>query len=190
MDKEKLDKLIDLLKQNNIEYEPLYKKLVSFFTNHSYQPPDLGADKTIDTVIKTIENLEERIDLGKTTIQSYIYSTAWNQLRDYRKKKKLLYVPVENLEQKLNASEFNIERAKILEDCVDSCFEKMQAADKKLMKKYRAKNKLQDLKSRMQLADELGLSLSNLRKKVSDLQKKWDECIYECFQKRINGYEF
>ena len=71
-----------------------------------------------------------------------------------------------------------------IEECLQSCLQKLSSENRKLILAYYAKEKQAKIDNRNELAQQFGISVQTLRVKVYRLRGSLEDCIVRCLKRK------
>ncbi|KAF0250363.1 MAG: hypothetical protein FD167_238 [bacterium] len=189
---EAFNKMLLLLDTNRdqaaLKYELIRQKLIKFFEYQNCAFPEDYTDETINRVTKRIYEGEL---LRTETPTTYFLGIARNVLREYRKKinnkpEDIENIPISKLPllnpKKIEENESEREKKENQLECLKSCLELLFQEDKELLAQYYSDDG-KAIDNRKIIADNLGISLANLRIRVHRLREKLEQCVNKCLKK-------
>lgn len=149
-------------------YERLRFRLITFFAHRNCRFPDELADLTINRVAGKIGELEIE------NKPAFCYGVAKNIfLESLRKERDFV-----------NVDEIQIAQPKVEEPFDDSCLEKclseLSVENRELVIGYFSESKTAKIKLRDRLADDLGVTKTNLRMKILRIKQVLKSCLIDC----------
>ena len=161
-------------------YVQLRNDLAKIFTFRGCTDPEELTDKVFDRISKKVHELRPKY-VGDP--RAYFFGVARNVIKEDLKKTKSR-VPLEDAdlpEQK--TIEIDAETTAI-EDCLESCLQKVSMENRKLITAYYAKVKQAKIDHRAELAQQLGIPVETLRVKVYRIRKSLHGCIERCLKRK------
>ena len=183
--KKSLDRFLDYLSPDREEagkkYEALRTRLVRFFEWRGCNSPDLQTDRTIDRVMR-------KINEGQviSNLTPYILTVARLVAKEEWKERKRLCSLEDEVEDTLHSSvpdpssklEANEPDRRL--SCFDHCLEGLSADNRDLILSYYQEDGRAKIDWRKQLAEQLGIPLNALRIRVHRIRKSLEQCIEDC----------
>ena len=147
--------------------------------NHCPDPEGL-TDEVFDRVAKKIHDLR-KIYVGDP--KSYFFGVARNVIKETHNKIKM-HQQFEDTELPSDPrNEVEQETAKMREDCLHSCLQKLSAEERELILAYYAKEKQAKIDHRIELAQQRGITVDALRVKTHRIRLKLEKCIERCLDR-------
>ncbi|HKY44090.1 MAG TPA: sigma-70 family RNA polymerase sigma factor [Pyrinomonadaceae bacterium] len=139
-------------------------------------------DEVIDRVAKKLSQVRPTY---KGDPRLYFRAVANNLVKENLKKAKT-QVSLEGVDPpdtRTTDSE-QVEAAADMEECLQSCLQKLSAENRKLILGYYAKEKQAKIDHRSELAQQLGISLETLRVKLYRIRISLQRCIESCLERK------
>lgn len=194
LDQKAFDKLLAWLDPDRNraaeKLENIRRKLKMFFQRRGCLSPEDFVDETIDRVAhKIVEGEEIRANIP----EPYILGVARNVLREHWKAKgKRSAVELDGLspsqqpsddpfatEQELESLEQKEQRL----ECLEQCLQKLSPESHSLIKDYHEGEKRVRIMNRQHLAEQLGINLAALRKRVYQITIELRSCCDDCVER-------
>lgn len=166
-------------------YVQLRHDLARMFSRTGCCDPEGLTDEVIDRVSRKVHDLRPTY-VGDARF--YFRGVANNLIKETLKKIKT-YVSLEGIDlPKPRASAIEADTAE-LEDCLQSCLQKLSAEKRELIMAYYAKEKQAKIDHRLELARSLGISVRALRVKVFRIRLSLERCIERSLKRKAQGIE-
>lgn len=151
------------------EYELLRNKLLIYFRHRSCCVPDELADETINRVIlkSADESIENKL--------AYFYGVARNVYREFVRKQQT-HVDVDDV---VLPSALPDEPS-FSAECLDKCLNKLPAEKRELVLQYFSEDKLDKIRSRRQLSENLKTTQTAVRTQIMRIKNGLRACVQEC----------
>lgn len=167
--------------QAALRHETIRGGLYRFFAQRDYHDPDHLVDVTLGRVIAKIETLELRNNVTQTGfIRGYAENVYHEALR-HNKEEQLDPIFDQNKYSQPEPPDYSIQDRDL--SCLHECLDKLPPEDSRLLKKYFTPNRDRRQISRQRMAEEMGLTIDNLRVKVMRRREKLRTCITGCKKK-------
>ena len=165
-------------------YVQLREDLTKVFTwNHCPDPEGL-TDEVFDRVAKKVHNLRDSY-VGDPKL--YFYGVARNLIKEIPKKIKM-QMTLQGTEPASDPrSDLEQETARMREDCLHSCLQKLSEDKRELILAYYAKDKQAKIDHRTEMAQRLGISVETLRVKAYRIRSTLEHCIERCLDRRAQN---
>ena len=163
------------------KHETIRGGLYRFFAQRNYYDPDHLVDVTLSRVIAKIDSIELRENVTQT---GYIRGFAENVYREalrHNKEEQLDPVSDQNKFSQPEPPDYSVQEQET--SCLNECLAKLKPEDCELLQKYYAPNRDRRESSRQRMAEELGLTIDNLRVKIMRRREKLRTCISGCRRK-------
>ena len=169
-------------------YLDLYRRVVTYLeSNHC-----LDANSCADVVMDRFCEIASKESVSNP--RSLLFSIAWHVLREYWRNQKRETEAARQLQAELigeresQADESGMDSVK--SDCRKRCLARMPAKDRTLVKRYNEPDGQEKLyTTRKKLANELGVTLSELRKRVFKIRNTLRDCYMRCVSAKGHGQE-
>ncbi|MDQ2745922.1 MAG: hypothetical protein M3T96_01515 [Acidobacteriota bacterium] len=173
-----LVKLSDDEREAAVAYTNLRASLIRFFELKGDSEPETAADETLDRTA-----LKVTADAPVDNVKNYSFGVARLIFLERRRRSQ---------REKNAAEDFydGVQTATVETDEVNffrECFQSLPVADREFMQSYFTDVPYQELTElRRRLTDEAGISLNQVRVKISRLRKRLENCVF-AKQKNINS---
>ena len=151
-----------------ILYEKIRWRLMTILAARGCPLPEELADETIDRVARRVADIQETY-VGDKAL--YFLGVANNVHHEYLKRPAIPEPP---------PPDDDVEDKERVHHCLESCLENLPEDSKHLIRRYYAEDKQAKIDLRKQLAEELGVSISNLRLRALRIREKLQTCIERC----------
>jgi RNA polymerase sigma factor (sigma-70 family) len=160
-------------------YVQLRHDLAKIFSYRGCGDPDGLTDEVFDRVARKVDQVRPTY---KGDPRLYFRAVANNLVKEDLKRVKTkvsledvdLPEPITDQSQK--------EEAAAMEECLQSCLQRLSARDRELIVGYYAKEKQAKIDHRSELADRFAISVETLRVKVYRIRLSLQECIERCLK--------
>lgn len=191
LNREEFDSFLEWLEKNqNLaaeKYETIRNRLIAYFKHHCPGCPDPEslADETINRIIRKLPTFADSYVGDKEKI-FYAYANfvrlEYLRKRANNENSVINFVSLINYLQSQNQSELDAELDRTYH-CLSICLQEHPPDKQKLFISYYLVEKSNKVNHHEKLAEEFGLSLSALRKKIFDMKQKLLDCIKNCLKK-------
>ena len=137
------------------------------------------ADETLDRVISKMD--EVALNNGAEP-ERRIYAFAKYLRLEHHRQPQIKPFPSDFVERPSRKSDEAIEKEAEFR-CCDECLGELLFKDQRLVTEYFGHSGKERSRRRQQQADDLGITLSNLRTTACRLRKKLEECLKNCLKK-------
>ncbi len=174
-------------------YELTRSRLIKFFECRSCNLSRELADEVMNRVARRVDEGEE---IARQSLSNYFYSVARYVLQEHRRGPERRASSLETLTPAEHPSE---NPAVIEEDmlarrrrerrleCLESCFEKLPRETRDMIVSYYEEEEGARVAGRKLLAENLGISLSNLRMRAHRIRERLDKCVSDCLDPDAGG---
>ena len=159
-------------------YVQLRHDLAKIFTFRGCADPEGLTDEVFDRVAKKVEEVRPTY-VGDPRL--YFRAVANNVAKEDLKKAKTR-VPLEGQDLPQQKTTEIDEETVAVEECLQSCLEKLSTENRKLIVAYYVKEKQAKIDSRSELARQLQTSVETLRVRVYRIRKSLRQCIERCLK--------
>ncbi|HEY1939204.1 MAG TPA: sigma-70 family RNA polymerase sigma factor [Candidatus Angelobacter sp.] len=168
------------------KYLEMHRRLVAYFDRKNCLTADDLADETLGRVA---QKLQEKGEITELSPAHYCYVTAKFVFLEYLRHAKhgragLEEFSVSGQPGSVPAAaplfaEKDEDQEKLL-SCLDSCLNKLSAADSKLILEYYQGEKHEKIERRRELGSRLGLSANALSIRACRIRTKVEQCVKDC----------
>ncbi len=164
-------------------YVQLRHDLAKLFTFRGCSDPEGLTDEVFDRVAKKVHEVRP-IYVGDPRL--YFRAVANNLVKeDLKARTKVASGEPEPLDPAVNESE--ADDAEDIQECLQSCLQKLSAENRQLIVAYYAKEKQAKIDHRSELAQQFGISVETLRVKVHRIRVSLHRCIEQCLESKVEG---
>jgi len=171
------------------KYLEMHRRLVAYFDRKNCLSADTLADETLARVAQKLHEKGQIIDLAPA---HYCYVTAKFVFLEHLRHAKRGEVPLDNLRTANQSSAalaatpvFDLagdQKERLLAN-LDSCLEKLSAADRDLILAYYQGDGQDKIQKRRHLGESLGLSANALSIRACRIRAKVEECVKQSRKK-------
>jgi RNA polymerase sigma factor (sigma-70 family) len=162
-------------------YLHLREDLANIFKWRGCSDPEGLTDEVFDRVAKKVHEVRPTYE-GNPRL--YFSAVANNLVKETLKKTRT-QVSLEDVDlPDAKTTESKEEEAADTEECLQSCLQKLNAENRKLILGYYAKEKQAKIDYRSELAQQLGISVETLRVKVYRIRVSLQQCIECCLERK------
>jgi RNA polymerase sigma factor (sigma-70 family) len=160
-------------------YVQLRHDLAKIFTYRGCADPEGLTDEVFDRVAKKVHEVRPTYE-GDPRL--YFCAVANNLVKEDLKRVKT-QVSLEGVDLPEPITNERVE-AEDIEECLQSCLQKLTAENRELILGYYAKEKQAKIDHRSELAQRFGISLETLRVKVYRIRLSLHKCIERCLKRK------
>lgn len=162
-------------------YVQLRHDLAKIFAYRSCADPEGLTDEVLDRVARKVYEVRPTYE-GDPRL--YFRAVANNLVKEDFKRVKT-QVPLEGLDLPVpTRHQREQEKTVEMEECLQSCLQKISAENRELIVTYYAKEKQAKIDHRSELAQRLGISVKTLRVKVYRIRVSLQDCIERCLKSK------
>ena len=156
------------------EYELLWFRLCTFFTQRRCSFADELADETINRVMLKVseEKIESKI--------AYCYGVAKNIYREWLRKQRT-HVDIDEVTIPARAPE----EPTLSSDCLDKCLKELSPETQSLLLEYFSEVKLAKIELHRRIAASMKMTQTALRMQVMRGKQKLKICVQECMDEAV-----
>lgn len=182
-----LDELLQWLDPDRQEaarkYEEIRRSLVKIFAWRKCADAEGMADDAIDRVAAKVNTIKDKYDGNP---YRYFFGVAKNLIREYQKTLDL-HVSLNDLEIPTGSVPVGELRDVEQEDiCLRQCLQKLTAAERLQIIRYYGGEKTEKIRSRKEMAKELGIEQNTLRVRMYRLRATLETCLEKCLGRSIS----
>jgi DNA-directed RNA polymerase specialized sigma24 family protein len=158
------------------KYEEIRQNLIKYFAEEKCSRSDELVDRTIDCVARKISE-------GETirAIDSYLRAVAWRILHEHWRAQSRLR-PLDPDEELVDDEQ--PQKKDQLLACTEQCLQKLSAKNRTLFLAYYEGEKRERIERRAEIAEEMNLKLSQLRKRIFKIREPFEACVDECLKRQ------
>jgi RNA polymerase sigma factor (sigma-70 family) len=163
------------------KYEEIRAGLIRRFRQLGCVEPEELASDAIDRVAK---KLLEIIETYKGDPKPYFFSVAHYVHLEYLKRPAVLPLPQTDLPHPdLSRPPEEFDDDELLDSCLRSCMERLTQRSREMILQYYRGERQVKIRLRRELAERLGIKLTNLRLRAQRVRADLKECILDCMQR-------
>lgn len=164
-------------------YVQLRHDLAKLFIWHHCGDPEGLTDEVFDRVAKKVHNL---IPVYVGDPRLYFLAVAKNLIKeDFRKYKS--HVPLADIDVSRQLTTEDDQEKVDIEDCLDSCLQRLSSDRRELIMEYYAKEKQAKIDHRNELAQRFGITVEAVRVRVFRIRNSLEDCIERCVARKAQG---
>ena len=174
LQQEDFDRLLNWLDADSERAGSIYEKirwrLIAILASRGCRFPEELADETIDRVARRVVDIQNTY-VGDKAI--YFLGVMNNVHHEYLKRP----LPPQMIE-----SRDDVDTQERVHSCLDKCLTKLTPHARQIIERYYTENKRAKIKLRRLIANELGITASNLRLRALRIRAKLQVCIDNCLE--------
>jgi DNA-directed RNA polymerase specialized sigma24 family protein len=151
-------------------YEQIRWRLIAILASRGCQVPEELADETIDRVARRVIDIRETYVGDKAIYFLGVMNNVHHEFLKRRPQPRVIEPP---------SDPDTKERVHL---CLDKCLEKLSPHARQIIERYYAENKRAKITLRKRIANELGITASNLRLRALRIREKLQLCIDDCLE--------
>lgn len=164
-----------------VMYVQLRHDLAKLFTFRGCNDPEGLTDKVFDRVAKKLDEVRPTY-VGDR--RPYFRAVANNLVKEDLKKARFQVSLEEPEWREPTALRSKEDATEDMEECLSSCLQKLNPENRQLIVDYYAKEKQAKIDHRSELAQQLGISVVNLRVKAHRIRLSLHACIERCLKNK------
>lgn len=169
------------------EYELIRRKLMEFFDGWGCAFSEDYADETMNRVARIINEGKEISNLNSY----YFLGVARNVLKEYWRKQKKESAGLDLSPPFQAGGMGESEQSQAMERCMEQCLQRLPPADREFIIAYYEGEKRQKIEAKKKLAERLGLTSLQMRKRAFRIRSELKACANECLNHlRTGGNRF
>ena len=162
-------------------YVQLRHDLAKIFTWNRCSDPEELTDEVFDRVARKVHDLRQTF-VGDPRL--FFYGVARNMVKETPKRVKMqVSLDDTELTGAIATSDTDEETAQMLEECLNSCLQKLSQEKRELILRYYAEEKHAKIEQRTELARRLGTSIETLRVRAHRIRGTLEQCIERCLDR-------
>jgi RNA polymerase sigma factor (sigma-70 family) len=167
-------------------YEEIRVRLIRRFQQLGCSDGEELANKTFDRVAK---KLPEVIDKYVGEPDPYVFSIAYKIYREHLRRQILMSLAYANFSNTTLPSTEEMLEKELLDDCLQRCLQHLSESSRKLITLYYRGERFDKIKMRRELAELLGIKLSNLRLRAQRIRTTLKKCMLDCMERKASERE-
>lgn len=166
-------------------YVQLRHDLAKIFSWNRCSDPEELTDEVFDRVARKVHELRQTF-VGDPRL--FFYGVARNMIKETPKRVKMqVSLDDTELSGAILTSDTDDETAQMLEECLNSCLQKLTTEKRDLILSYYAGEKHAKIEHRTELARRLGTSVETLRVRAHRIRGTLEQCIERCLDRLGQG---
>ena len=164
-------------------YVQLRHDLAKLFTYRGCNDPEELTDEVFDRVAKKVHSVRPAYE-GDPRL--YFRAVANNVVKENLKRVKTL-ISLEGIDLPQQKTTETKKESADIEECLQSCLQKLSDNNRKLFVAYYAKEKQAKIDHRSELAQQFGITVETLRVKIYRIRVSLQDCIERCLKRKAEG---
>ncbi len=164
-------------------YVQLRHDLAKLFSYRGCSDPEGLTDEVFDRVAKKVHSVRPTYE-GDPRL--YFRAVANNLVKETLKRVKN-QVSLEGIDVPQQTTSETEKEIVDVEECLQSCLQKLNDNNRKLIVAYYAKEKQAKIDHRSEMAQQLGITIETLRVKIYRVRVSLQECIERCLKRKAEG---
>lgn len=164
-------------------YVQLRHDLAKVFSYRGCNDPEGLTDEVFDRVAKKVHSVRPTYE-GDPRL--YFRAVANNLVKETLKRVKN-QVSLEGIDVPQQKTSETEKESENVEECLQSCLQKLNDNNRKLIVAYYAKEKQAKIDHRNEMAQQLGITVETLRVKIYRIRLSLQECIGRCLKRKAEG---
>lgn len=168
------------------KYEEIRLGLIRRFRQLGRPDSEELANKTFDRVAKKLPAV---IDTYVGEPEPYIFTIGYNIYREDLRKPIMLSLANYNFSQSTLPNPDEVIGKDQLDDCLQECLRQLSESNRNLITLYYRGERWDKIRRRKELAELLGIKLTNLRLRAQRIRKTLKNCILDCMERKVSERE-
>ena len=168
------------------KYEEIRLGLIRRFRQLGRPDSEELANKTFDRVAKKLPAV---IDEYVGEPEPYVFTIAYNIYREDLRKPIMLSLANYNFSQSTLPNPDEVLEKDQLNDCLQECLRQLSESNRNLITLYYRGERWDKIKRRKELAELLGIKLTNLRLRAQRIRTTLKNCILDCMERKASERE-
>jgi RNA polymerase sigma factor (sigma-70 family) len=168
------------------KYEEIRSGLIRRFRQLGRPDCEELANKTFDRVAKKLPAV---IDKYVGEPEPYVFSIAYNIYREDLRKPIMLSLANYNFSQSTLPNPDEVIEKDQLNDCLQECLRQLSESSRNLITLYYRGERWDKIRRRKELAELLGIKLTNLRLRAQRIRTTLKKCILDCMERSASERE-
>lgn len=163
------------------KYEKIRSALIKRFGQLGCLDPEQLTNETFDRLARKLpEVLADYV--GEP--EPYVFSIAYYVYKEHLRRPVLLSITTPDFSRTDTSNQEEIIEKERLDSCLQHCMEKLDPVNREMIRDYYRGERQDKIRSRKELADRLGIKLSNLRLKAQRVRTSLKKCILDCLERQ------
>ena len=167
--------------QAGVKYEEIRSQLINRFRHLGCREPEELANETFDRVARKLPDI---VGTYRGEPEPYFFSVAHYIYKEHGRKPVLASLTGADFRQPSRQNQQEEFEKELLDSCLRHCMEKLNQANRELIRNYYYGERQDKISSRKELAERLGVKLPNLRLKAQRVRTTLKKCLLECVQSK------
>jgi RNA polymerase sigma factor (sigma-70 family) len=165
------------------EYERIRRKLLAFFDGRGCESSDEQVDEAMNRVARIIEEGREVVDLNSY----YFLGVARNVLREYWRKKEQEVMAFDRQARQQFQAPGEPDYPPAMQQCMERCLQSLPPPQREFITMYYVGEKREKIETKKNLAERLGMTSLQIRKRAFKIRTALKECADQCLHQRSTG---
>jgi DNA-directed RNA polymerase specialized sigma24 family protein len=144
------------------------------------------ANETFDRVAKL---LPEVILKYHGDPEPYFFSVAYYVYKEHLRKPIIMSLSSLDFPHPNLPSTQEVFNKELLDTCLTHCIERLTPANRTMIKEYYRGERMEKIRLRKALAEQMGIQLTNLRLRAQRIRTGLKKCILDCMERKVSEHE-
>jgi DNA-directed RNA polymerase specialized sigma24 family protein len=168
------------------KYEEIRSGLIKRFRQLGRPDGEELANKTFDRVAKKLPAVVDKY-IGEP--EPYVFTIAYNIYREDLRKPIMMSLENYNFSQSTLLNPDEVAEKDLLNDCLQECLRQLSESSRSLITIYYHGERWDKIRRRKELAELLGIKLTNLRLRAQRIRTSLKKCILDCMERKASERE-
>ena len=162
-------------------YESIRSGLIKRFRQLGCREAEELANQTIDRVARKLPTIAATYSGER---EPYFFSIAYYIYQEQLRKPVVMSLANIDFAHPKLPSDREVFEKELLDSCLRHCIEKLHPNSREMIREYYGGEKQEKIRLRKQLAERLGIKLSNLRLRAQRVRTELKKCILDCMERK------
>jgi DNA-directed RNA polymerase specialized sigma24 family protein len=168
------------------KYEEIRSALIKRFGQLGCHEPEELTNKTFDRVARKLPEIIASYE-GKR--EPYFFSVAYYVFKEHLRKPVVMSLTSVDFSHPNLPDPQELFDKELLDACLKHCLDQLPLNSREMISQYYRGERQDKIKSRQELAERLGIRLTNLRLRAQRIRTALKECLLDCMERRAMGRE-
>lgn len=162
------------------KYESIYDALTKRFRQLGCTQPEELANETMDRVARKLPTI---VSNYKGEREPYFFSVAYYIYKEHLRRPVMMSLTTPDFPHQNLPNTQEIFDKELLDFCLKHCLEKLDTITRDMIREYYQGDRQDKIRSRKELAERLGIKMTNLRLRAQRVRTELKSCILDCIER-------